>query len=100
MRSVCDLLASMRKIGGVSTNGALASPGFASALPLSIHTCTSEGSARSLVSLSVTSRFSRGYTTRVPPTVTLAPALPANSAATRPKPHAIRLMDFMIGASP
>src|SRR5471030_701506 len=34
MRSVCDFFASMRKIGGVSTNGALDSPGFASALPV------------------------------------------------------------------
>jgi hypothetical protein len=46
----------MRKMGGVMTNGALLSPGFASTLPSSIHTCTSEGARLSLFSLTVTSR--------------------------------------------
>src|SRR5690606_7626994 len=72
---------SSRKMGGVSANGTGSSPGLASALPASSQDCASEGVSPGLRRLMVTSRLAAGYTTRVPSTTTLAPAVPGLEAS-------------------
>src|SRR5699024_10895167 len=82
----------MRVIGGVITKGDLDSSGVILASPSSIQACTKAGLVPSLVTLTVISRASEGYITRVPWITTSALAAVKGSInASRAVLHILRL---------
>src|SRR5690348_48416 len=74
MRRLWSLFASIRNSGGVIRNGVLAVSGVDWTSPSSIQASTSAGWAAVFDNRTVTSPWSAGNTTRVPPITTLAPA--------------------------